>query len=168
MADKKERVNEDAVSAAAERKGGGMKNAPMFTTPCHIRKNTPELRRKLSEVGYRLNNGKWMGRYLVTFRLADTGEWRFVGFPEYDLKNNPDARVSVDCGDNEQLFLALAALRRDTHKNQWHICVQDYLGLPDLNEHKEGEWCMCQVDRAHKYYWRKATKKELIEHFKFK
>ena len=29
----------------------------MFTTPCFIRKNTPELRKKLEELGY--TNGAW-------------------------------------------------------------------------------------------------------------
>lgn len=32
-----------------------------FTTPCFIRKNKPELRKNLEELGYKLNHGKWMG-----------------------------------------------------------------------------------------------------------
>ena len=40
-----------------------------FTTPCFIRKNTPELRKKLEILGYKLNNGKWMGKCLATFRI---------------------------------------------------------------------------------------------------
>lgn len=42
-----------------------------FTTPCFIRKNTVELRKKLEELGYKLNNGKAWGRYLVTFRIKE-------------------------------------------------------------------------------------------------
>lgn len=49
---------------------------PKFTTPCLIRKNTPGLRKKLEALGYRLNNGKWMGKYLATFRIKETKEWR--------------------------------------------------------------------------------------------
>ena len=29
--------------------------------------------------------------------------------------------VAFDCGDNEGLFLAIAAIRDDTDKNQWFI-----------------------------------------------
>lgn len=30
-----------------------------FTTPCFIRKNTPELRKKLEELGYEILGGNW-------------------------------------------------------------------------------------------------------------
>ena len=30
-----------------------------FTTPCFIRKNTPELRKKLGELGYKKNSPNW-------------------------------------------------------------------------------------------------------------
>ena len=30
-----------------------------FTTPCFIRKNTPELRKKLEELGYEILNSGW-------------------------------------------------------------------------------------------------------------
>lgn len=99
---------------------------PQFTTPCFIRKNTPELRKKLERLGYKLNNGKWMGKYLATFRIKETKEWRYVASPEWDLQNNPDIDVSIDCGTNEDLFLAIAALRNDTDDYQWFVDATNF------------------------------------------
>lgn len=141
-----------------------------FTTPCFIRKNTPELRKKLEELGYKLNNGKWMGKYLAAFQIKETKEWRYVASPEWDLQNNPDIDASIDCGTNEEFFLAIAALRDDTDNNQlftngkgdWGIyrdgsdgglSGMDFYGMPnDFNLS----------------YYHKATVDELIEHFKTK
>lgn len=136
-----------------------------FTTPCFIRKNTQELRRGLEILGYNLNNGKWMGKYLATFRIKETKEWRYVASPEWDLQNNPDIDASIDCGTNEELFLAIATLRDDTDKYQW---------FTDGNK-----WIMCPAIKFSTYlvYYdidvntdtiHKATVDELIEHFKGK
>lgn len=141
-----------------------------FTTPCFIRKNTPELRKKLEELGYKLNNGKWMGKYLAAFQIKETKEWRYVASPEWDLQNNPDIDASIDCGTNEELFLAIASLRDDTNNNQlftndkgdWGIyrdgsdgglSGMDFYGMPNDFE----------IDNYHK-----ATVNELIEYFKTK
>lgn len=141
-----------------------------FTTPCFIKKNTPELRKKLEELGYKLNNGKWMGKYLAAFQIKETKEWRYVASPEWDLQNNPDIDASIDCGTNEELFLAIASLRDDTNNNQlftndkgdWGIyrdgsdgglSGMDFYGIPNDFE----------IDNYHK-----ATVNELIEHFKTK
>lgn len=81
-----------------------------FTTPCFIRKSTPELRKKLEELGYRLF-GAELNEDLCIF----TG-------PEYSLYSveffsnipHPDETDSVDCGTNEELFLAIAAFLNDS------------------------------------------------------
>lgn len=134
------------------------------------KKNTPELRKKLEELGYKLNNGKWMGKYLAAFQIKETKEWRYVASPEWDLQNNPDIDASIDCGTNEELFLAIASLRDDTNNNQlftndkgdWGIyrdgsdgglSGMDFYGMPNDFE----------IDNYHK-----ATVNELIEHFKTK
>lgn len=135
-----------------------------FTTPCFIRKSTPELRKKLEELGYRLF-GAELNEDLCIF----TG-------PEYSLYSveffsnipHPDETDSVDCGTNEELFLAIAALRDDTDDDQlftngkgdWGIYRDgsdgglpgmDFYGMPnDFNLS----------------YYHKATVNELIEHFK--
>lgn len=110
----------------------------------------------MEELGYKLNNGKAWGRFLVTFRIKETNEWKYVASPEWDLQNNPDIDVSIDCGTNEDLFLALAALREDTDKGQWFcdnndLWEQTYSDLPSRYMQMNGH---------------KATVEEIIEHFK--
>lgn len=144
-----------------------------FTTPCFIRINTRKLRKKLEELGYKLNNGKAWGRFLVTFRIKETNEWKYVASPEWDLQNNPDIDVSIDCGTNEELFLALCALREDTDANQWFV--------DNVGSHWEKKDKNCQWDFSGKWAWdefdtkymsaymnkyaHKATVKEIMEHF---
>ena len=77
-----------------------------FTTPCFIRKNTPELRAKLEEMGYRNYGNPFQPNnknYIFT---------TFYGVYEpYFI--TVDNRW-YDCGENEELFLALAGLRSDS------------------------------------------------------
>ncbi len=122
--------------------------------------------KKLEKLGYKLNNGKWMGKYLATFRIKETKEWRYVASPEWDLQNNPDIGNSIDCGTNEVLFLSLAALREDSHKHQWHTCIRNHL-TQRMNEYHVGDWNICVHDKlSSNTCWRKTTVKELIERFK--
>lgn len=143
----------------------------MFTQACLIRKNTKKLRDKLIELGYKVH------------KLSETEGGKYgllcngkasIGVPSnsYDfnldkyLKNNHHI---IDCGTNEDLFLALSALRDDTDKNQWFVIdIEAYTNL-----HK-GDWFKatdrtggyhvgCQIEPA---YCHKATVEELIEHFK--
>ena len=138
-----------------------------FTTSCFIRKNTPELRNRLKKLGIR--------PFLCNEELNAIGanikahNGMVAAFTCSDSLNNCDDLI--DCGTNEDLFLAIAALRDDTDDNQlfindkgdWGIWRDntkydglsgiDFYGMPnDLN-----------VDNYHK-----ATTEELIEHFKGK
>lgn len=81
----------------------------------------------------------------------------------YEVSNIPvRGEIIIDCGTNETLFLALAALREDSDYMQWFI-------------DKRGVFVQCRygqirkfIDRAaiHGYGWmRKATVEELINHF---
>lgn len=150
-----------------------------FTTAAFIRRNTPELRKKLEELGYKLNNGKWMGKYLATFRIKETKEWRYVASPEWDLQNNPDIDVSIDCGTNEELFLTIAALRGDTNENQWFIAdtplsvsYDDIVGNDHYFTEPKGSMFFWDINWMHATIisgnYHKATVEELIEHFKEK
>ena len=143
-----------------------------FIQPCFIRKNTPELIKKLEELGY-----KPFGS--VKYEL-DTG-WglstdnrlgEFESFDNHGLENimkcePPDYEVSIDCGTNEELFLALAAMRDDKPDYQWFLW-----------EENDGKYPIKLDDAWRKYipnekwedwWWfevRKATVEEIIEHFK--
>lgn len=85
-----------------------------------------------------------------------------------DFGTDEEIEGAIDCGTNEELFLAIAALRDDTDKNQWF--VMDSEVYQDIHK---GEWFKAS-DISGKYhvgtkidsiYCHKATVQELIEHF---
>lgn len=143
-----------------------------FTTSCFIRKNTEELRKKLEELGYNLLNsgdttldahnydGKGSHKNIEEGRAIITSYGNLYG-----VIYSVDAvtkKGRSDCGTNEELFLAIVALRDDTDKNQWF--TDGYLWFKCGDE-------MC--DETIEYYlnkygrkFHKATVEELINHFK--
>lgn len=141
----------------------------MFTTPCFIRKNTPELRKKLEELGYKpfgSVNYEWdMGWGLST----DNRLGEFESFDNNGLENiikceSPDYEDSIDCGTNEELFIAIASMTDD----EYGLCDY-YIVTSDCNPRYEKG----SIHRAlplssviHPSCYRKATVEELIEYFK--
>lgn len=143
----------------------------MFTTPCFIRKNTSKLRKKLEDLGYLPPSKLWYdenfaictlyrdnrGEYF-TFKIDDDFE-RIIA-PSYPY---------IDCGTNEDLFLALAALRNDKPDYQWFLWEDN-----DGKYHPEIEdsWRKYIPNEKWEEWWwfevRKATVEEIIEHFKEK
>lgn len=146
-----------------------------YIQPCII-KNTPERRTKLELLGviydgyYGQNND---------FIVVDYGPYN----NKYDTVNTLPSNVSyhtydgyktfdyMDCGDNEDLFFALATLRDDTDINQWFIynsmdCIIEKLRTID--------WFVCEENSIEDFAFydslyllcHKATVEEIIEHFK--
>ena len=147
-----------------------------FIQPCFIRKNTPELRKKLEELGY--TNGAWESPhfeypYLMCFPNRKFGLFKGEGFymTEDDYRcdgkrwtYNPPKEY-VDCDDNEELFLSLAALRDDSDINQYFIC--DKVSFTIGKTYYPGDYLYYQYDEFFdKQNWHKATVEEIIEHFK--
>lgn len=138
-----------------------------FTTPCFIRKNTQELRKKLEELGYEiLNSGNttldahnYDGN--GSHKSIEEGKAIITSYGNlYGVIYNVDTvtkKGRIDCGTNEELFLAIAALRDDTDKFQWFISPE---GIWAYNTNNDS------ISVSPK--WRKATVNELIEHFKIK
>lgn len=148
----------------------------MFTQPCFIRKNTIDIQSKLERLGYKscadIND---ICDSICTFTRDNKP--KYMAFKvdddfEINIKND---YPFIDCGTNERLFLAIAALRDDTDKYQlflhnnkvfgdsgWEYCKDDkfqmiyYAGEVGDNEYF--------TDTTEKYH--KATVEELIEHFK--
>ena len=131
-----------------------------FTTPCFIRKNTQELRRGLEELGYSKNYPKWTDDCSIIWAY----QYPMKGFdtPVYVIADSFDVPFDkhsalcgkfIDCGTNEELFLAIAALRDDTDKNQWFTDGDLWFKCGDE---------VCNEGRK----THKATVDELIEHFK--
>jgi hypothetical protein len=141
-----------------------------FLYNAFIRKNTPELRAKLEDLGYHNSKfGNESNKCIVT-TMSSEG-YTMIDEYLFDCKD-PGITWSngrIDCGYNEELFLAIAALRNDTDKNQWFICQEEYISTHTMDFVKVGTW---QLNTQHdkltyglKRLWRKASVKELIKHF---
>ena len=84
---------------------------------------------------------------------------------DYDTNGLKEIDGLIDCGTNEELFLAIAALRDDTDKNQWFTDGDKWILCPEIKF--STYWVYndidVNIDTVHK-----ATVNELIEHFKIK
>lgn len=147
-----------------------MSKEVIFKQSCLIRKNTPELSDKLRDLGYKIaklseTEGRKYGilcNGIVSVGIPDNCQE--FNLDEY-LKNNPQI---IDCGENEDLFLAIAALRNDSDYMQYFVCGDSFVlcdreGWLDMYSvlHSGGKYSIEELDNAHK-----ATVEELIEHFK--
>lgn len=146
-----------------------------FTTPCFIRKNTQELRKKLEELGYEILNfgnttldaynydGNGSHKSIEEGRAIITSYGNLYGVI-YDI-DTVTKKGRIDCGTNEELFLAIAALRDDTDKNQWFTDGDKWILCPEIKF--STYWVYNDVD-VNLDVIHKATVNELIEHFKIK
>lgn len=143
-----------------------------FTTPCFIRKNTQELRRGLKELGYFNNSPQWTNNcsiiwaYQYPMKGFDTPN--YVIADSFDIPFNKHSALCgkfIDCGTNEELFLAIAALRDDTDKYQWFTDGDKWILCPKTKF--STYWVYYHID-VNTDTIHKATVNELIEHFKTK
>lgn len=129
----------------------------MFTASCFIKRTSSELKEKLKELGYR-----------------DVGKVRYYGESQYiyceggifyESPCTIKARYNtfIDCGTNEELFIALASMT----DNEYGLC--DYYIVTDdyKPQYEKGS-----IHRAlpissviHPSCYRKATVEELISYF---
>ena len=137
----------------------------MFTTPCFIRKNTPELKKKLEELGYFPPSKMWYDKNFAICTIYRDNKGEYFTFKiDDDFENVIKLSYPyIDCGDNEELFLALAALRDDT--DRWQLFVFDGIDVPDYFLQKGDMW-ICSLDKHLVENCHKATVEEIIEHFK--
>lgn len=131
----------------------------MFTQSCFIRKNTPELKGKLKEFGYDLNelhpNSECIATSNVNSKAVGISEDRFDD-------NNPhrtwNCNGRIDCGTNEDLFLALAALRDDSDYMQYFIAAESDKPMLCTKENIEDHTVWHEL-------YRKMTAEELFDYF---
>lgn len=158
----------------------------MFTTRCFIRKNTPELQDKLKKLGYHIcccckfKDNIWLHNFISDehdrYEIHGLGAWDVEDNQEEVLNlfligNAEHPNPAIDCGENEELFLAIAALRDDIDKSQWFIYNSMDCTVEKL---RDFYWFKCEEDKIEDMmYWdcaylncTKATVKELIEYFK--
>lgn len=146
-----------------------------FTTPCFIRKqDTTELRNKLNKLGYFPHP---TANPLYNNRNGElhTGRGFYANLPIGYIE---EIKNAIDCGTNEELFLAIAALRDDKDEHQLfisdsllHIAFDDEIGNDHYFTYPSGiifkwdyHWDNCTI----KGEFHKMSVEELINHFKFK
>lgn len=125
-----------------------------FTTPCYIRKNNSELRKKLEELGYIYDKCNLLDLALYpclyTYWHPNLGGL-YSGIGAYP--NN-----TINCGTDDELFLALAALREDSEYMQFFTDGEFW----DVNLRDDIPFC----EQVGSNDFHKATVEEIIEHFK--
>lgn len=143
-----------------------------FTTPCFIRNNTEALRKKLEELGYFNDSPEWTNNCSIIWAY----QYPMKGFdtPVYVIADSFDIPFDkhsalcgkfIDCGFNEELFLAIAALRDDTDKYQWFTDGNKWIKCSEIKF--STYWVYNDID-VNLDAIHKATVNELVEHFKEK
>ena len=141
-----------------------------FIQPCFIKKNTSELINKLIDLGYvkALFDEEYTKSEAYGL-IIDQGDIVPLehGLQEMELIFTYNF---IDCGTNEELFLAIAALRDDSDINQWFIynTINNTVG-----KFETIEWVLCKDNNICDYlnwdncykYCHKATVEEIIKHF---
>lgn len=150
-----------------------------FTTSCFIRKNTEELRKKLEELGYTLiPNGyaEWnipTKECIYLFCDVEVYQESLISF----YMGRMCKPYGFYCGENEALFLAIAALRDDSNYMQWFITdsplsvsYDDSIGNDHYFTEPKGSMFFWDENWNHATIisgsYHKATVEELINHFK--
>lgn len=153
-----------------------MKNIELFNDHFQNYKvyGLPKAQLIIADVPYNLGNNAYASNpswYVdddnkYDFIMCHNGRFFLLSQENHVIRNGHPLKKhgSIDCGTNEGLFIALAALRDDTDNNQW---------FTDGND-----WFLCQYLKVGMHYqdkpeilfekWHKATVEELIEHFKEK
>ena len=123
-----------------------------FITPCFVRiedaKKREELMAWLNQLGYNIYDWYWGGCIrIIRCWTSPKGISKAVGYPCKQVR-----KTDIDCGNNIELFKALAAMNDTNARNQWLIdpCGAWYFDPSDTTD------------------LRKATAEEIIEHFKNK
>ena len=152
----------------------------MFTEEIYIRKNTPSIRKKLKQLGHTLCVcTEFDGAAILTVTnkpdvYRSVHGWGYTDeYPaltqEEILDDFYKTTDKYDCGENEDLFLALAALRDDSDFMQLFILLEDY-GAGDYGFLSKGSLLLCKAEKIHQYFpigmkLRKATKQEIIDYY---
>ena len=117
----------------------------MFTQSCFIRNNNKRLMEKLIKIGYTEcmtigdlscivisnNNDCWNGSFdLVSSDVIDNIRFR---------------KHHVDCGENEELFLAISALRDDSDYMQFFVTEANQAWVNTGTYSSKGSFELCLV-----------------------
>ena len=143
-----------------------------FTTPAFIRKNTPELRKKLEKLGYNHSTDVIEDERFCIVTSPVNCNYHVILKEVFD-DTNPhhtwNCAGRIDCGTNEELFIVIAALRDDTDNNQLFTNGRGDWGIYRDNFKEGGLSGMNFFGIPNDFdlsNYHKATVDELIEYFK--
>lgn len=127
-----------------------------FIQPCFIRKYSDELIKKLSDLGYHTAH---CGSGYTYIECVDRWATACSVLYEEDLEDY------IDCGTNEELFLALAAMT-DGPFNP----IEYYTITTSSGTYEKGQVTqfLPLISNIHPSCYRKATAQDIIRHFKDK
>ena len=135
-----------------------------FKAKCFIRFSTEELVEKLYRIGGRPGKGFWYSDNL-TLLVADIDKFYCLD-DENDNSLILTSKGYIDCGRNEDLFLALANM--GSGKNEFYTCIHEHI-TGNMNVYQIGDMLRCDVDKANINNslpsWRLSTIKEVISKF---
>jgi len=136
-----------------------------FTTPCFVRVEDAEKRKELAV---------WLssiGRYVSPAVTSSDyhKDWVIVTEPyDPDLDGyvgiwakTPKSPAFIDCGENIELFKALAAMNDENDREQWFIDESGHFEKCSVKEANIVGWIMLYGKTP-----RKATVAEIVEYFK--
>lgn len=144
-----------------------------FTTPCFVCVEDVDKRDALidwcASIGYDTN--KW--KVSPKVRYVFCGAYFAGRCGEKALASLP--HNSIDCGENVELFKALAAMNDENDREQWFTNGEDWA----LSMYNDFDGCMttaaeCEAGNVGCYTYceecgfRKATAEEIVEYFKTK
>ena len=150
----------------------------------YIRKNTKELRKQLENLGYivckcaEFEDSFWLDVCYIKIKdCSDHIAAHGVGFVDKELCSKTQKELledfetstnDTDCGTDEELFLALAALLASeelTHSDYycWFTNGSNFVQIVDKRKTK-----LLVEDIVKKANYHKASEKEIIEYFKNK
>ncbi len=138
-----------------------------FTTPCFVRIENPEKRNNLREwaknIGY-----NFVDVAGIESDYSDPQPYIEV-FPHSFRSTTPQgnsfyvaSRKAIDCGENIELFKALAAMNDENDQEQWFIV--EHTGSDEEMVFADSENALAYIQSGDGY--RKATAEEIIEYFK--
>lgn len=130
-----------------------------FTTPCFVRVENPEKRKELIEwlegIGY-----KFLMRGLESnvLYVDVTSGCLLCAFESPVTQSEMVSKGYIDCGENTELFKALAAMNYENNREQWFV------------SNEGSEWAICKktLNVYSGVLCRKATAEEIVEYFKNK
>ena len=143
-----------------------------FITPCFVRIEDAKKREEL--IGWLFNLGYELCEHLRG--IDGDSPVVIAAFGKIDLwvRTHCKSETCFDCGENIELFKALAAMNDENDRKQWFIndnyadvgCVMWHLCDEKKFKHYYVEWEDGETDIRSQF--RKATAAEIVEHFKNK